>query len=292
MVGMMLENGPFTISFDTHEDTSVNENKKYKLNYNPYSWNNASNVLFVEQPLRTGFSIAGEGSSLIRTEKQVASDFRGFLISFVEVFSEFYDADLFITGESYAGVYIPSISDYIVRVQQDINTSLPPLHLNLVGAAIGNGVMDSIFQEPSYAEYAYTHGLIPLAAKNKFDADWQQCLESIEKSSAPLTRGSFSRCRMMSKVLEAAGKPNEYNTATFINYDHLYKPGSAFDSFFQDPEVQTALHVRGYNLPGITVVPEGVTTMDPSRPGEGYYAPPNGWQVTTINMLQCRNTWS
>lgn len=51
--------------------------------------------------------------------------------------------------------------------------------LNLAGIAIGNGVMDMIFQEPSYAEYAYYHGLIPLGAKLQFDRDWASCLEKV-----------------------------------------------------------------------------------------------------------------
>jgi hypothetical protein len=45
--------------------------------------------------------------------------------------------------------------------------------------AIGNGVMDMVFQEPSYAEYAYYHGLIPLGAKLRFEKDWASCLESV-----------------------------------------------------------------------------------------------------------------
>jgi hypothetical protein len=49
----------------------------------------------------------------------------------------------------------------------------------LAGVAIGNGVMDMLQQEPSYAEYAYSHGLIPLAAKLQFDRDWVQCLEKV-----------------------------------------------------------------------------------------------------------------
>lgn len=134
-----------------------------------------------------------------------------------------------------------------------------------------------MFQEPSYAEYAYTHGLIPLGAKKKFDADWVQCLENIERSDKPVTRGSFSSCQMMAKVLDAAGRPNEYNTATFVPYDRLYKKGSPFDSFFQDPEVQTALHVRGYNLPGINVLPEDVEWTGTDE--NFFYSPPKGWQV-------------
>lgn len=55
-------------------------------------------------------------------------------------------------------------------------------HINIAGVAIGNGVLDYFYQEPSYAEYAYTHGLIPLAAKKKFDLEWMECLENVSQT--------------------------------------------------------------------------------------------------------------
>ena len=51
--------------------------------------------------------------------------------------------------------------------------------------------------------------------------------------------------------MDASGRPNEYNTATFISYDALFSPTGPFSRFFNDPEIQTILHVRGYNLPGV-----------------------------------------
>lgn len=96
----------------------------------------------------------------------------------------------------------------------------------MVGAAIGNGVMDYFFQEPSYAEYAYSHGLIPLAAKKRFDADWDICVATILSSNKPLTVGSFSKCDMIDRVKIAAGQPNEYNTATFNGYTTITSPVS------------------------------------------------------------------
>ena len=51
--------------------------------------------------------------------------------------------------------------------------------LNLVGLAIGNGVLDALHQEKSYAEYAYTHGLIPLGAKQQFDYQYERCIAQV-----------------------------------------------------------------------------------------------------------------
>eukprot|EP01034_Spumella_vulgaris_P038015 gene38015-46914_t len=89
----------------------------YYLKYNPYAWNEAAHVLFVEQPVRTGFSIAAMGVKEIKDEFQVATDFRNFFLSFITVFPQFKGMETFISGESYAGFYIPYIAEHIVNNQ-------------------------------------------------------------------------------------------------------------------------------------------------------------------------------
>ena len=95
MIGMMHEHGPFTIETDldylssNYTKDSVPIGLKYKLKNNPYSWNEVANILYVEQPIRTGFSVAAKDKALIAGEDQVAVDFRRFLISFMQVFTEY-----------------------------------------------------------------------------------------------------------------------------------------------------------------------------------------------------------
>lgn len=68
----------------------IGENEaKYSLRKNPNSWNEIADVVFVEQPIRTGFSLAAEGTPIIRTEAQIGADFRKFLVSFLKVFPEY-----------------------------------------------------------------------------------------------------------------------------------------------------------------------------------------------------------
>jgi carboxypeptidase C (cathepsin A) len=173
MVGMMWENGPFTI----HDAVDPVSNKlDYKLERNRFSWNEAADIVFVEQPIRTGYSTAANGAPIIHSEKQVARDFHNFLKSFLRVFTDLADAEVYISGESYAGMYIPSIAEYIVKAQlSDAGVSYP--YINLQGVAIGNGVIDDPIQSASYTEYAYTHGLIPLGAKRQIDEMQGRCVE-------------------------------------------------------------------------------------------------------------------
>jgi carboxypeptidase D len=73
---------------------------------NPYSWVNLTNVLWVEQPVGTGFSI---GKVTATSEEDIAQDFVKFFKNFQKKFG-IKNFKIFVTGESYAGRYVPFIS--------------------------------------------------------------------------------------------------------------------------------------------------------------------------------------
>lgn len=57
-------------------------------------------------------------------------------------------------------------------------------------------------------------------------------------------------------MLAVAGQPNEYNTATFNGYDSIMASGGPFQNFFADTDIQSYLHVRGWDIPGINFIPK------------------------------------
>ncbi|EKM58970.1 uncharacterized protein PHACADRAFT_249107 [Phanerochaete carnosa HHB-10118-sp] len=97
--GLLQENGPFSWSYGQAMPTQ-----------NQFSWTNLSSILFVEQPVGTGFS---QGTPNIRNEDDLAEQFVGFMQQFLEVFSELKGKNFYLTGESYAGMYVPYITNYI-----------------------------------------------------------------------------------------------------------------------------------------------------------------------------------
>ncbi|KAF2426533.1 alpha/beta-hydrolase [Tothia fuscella] len=64
-------------------------------------------MLWVEQPAGTGFS---QGLSYETSEEEVAKNFLGFMRNFEDTFS-FRNKNIYISGESYAGMYVPYIAD-------------------------------------------------------------------------------------------------------------------------------------------------------------------------------------
>lgn len=53
------------------------------MDYNPYSWNNEANVMYVDQPLGTGFSQPKNIFQYRWSLQTIAEDFRAFLIGFI-----------------------------------------------------------------------------------------------------------------------------------------------------------------------------------------------------------------
>ncbi|KAF2395919.1 alpha/beta-hydrolase [Trichodelitschia bisporula] len=73
---------------------------------NEYSWTNATNMLWVEQPVGTGYST---GTPRAKSQDDIAADFLSFFRTFTRTFPSTTTYKIYLTGESYAGRYVPYI---------------------------------------------------------------------------------------------------------------------------------------------------------------------------------------
>mmetsp|Transcript_38133 Transcript_38133/g.50052 ORF Transcript_38133/g.50052 Transcript_38133/m.50052 type:complete len:139 (+) Transcript_38133:228-644(+) len=105
MLGLYTENGPYWYRY-----RKGHAKEPFELEYNEHSWNSAANVMYVDQPLGTGFSFINSLGSLRWSEGAIAEDFYNFLHNFMAKYPEYRGREVFITGESYAGHYIPNIA--------------------------------------------------------------------------------------------------------------------------------------------------------------------------------------
>lgn len=146
LLALFAENGPCT----------VNSDLTTKLN--PYSWNSVATVIFIDQPVGTGFSYGDGPASYDTNEKQVAEDLYEFLQKWFAQYPQYSNLPFYITGESYAGHYVPAISNRVVVGNQQGQGT----HINLKGSAIGNGLVDPEIQYAYYAEMAYKNPIKPV----------------------------------------------------------------------------------------------------------------------------------
>jgi carboxypeptidase D len=101
LVSMLQENGPFIWQPATAGPVP-----------NPWSWNKLANIVYIEYPVGVGFTQGTAG--LYTDEQDAAQEFLGFWKNFVETFS-LQGKRVYITGESYAGFYIPYIADAMLN---------------------------------------------------------------------------------------------------------------------------------------------------------------------------------
>ncbi|WCJ18579.1 serine carboxypeptidase-like 40 [Euphorbia peplus] len=146
--GAMHEVGPFRVLSDGKT-----------LYVNPFSWNNVANMLFVESPAKVGFSYSNTISDYESYGDGLTSiDNYMFLVKWLERFPEYKDRDLYIGGESYAGHYVPQLTDLILQHNglQNFTT------INLKGIFIGNPALNLETDVAGMFDYFAGHGLCSL----------------------------------------------------------------------------------------------------------------------------------
>ncbi len=118
--------GPFGVSPTNHS----------QLVRNPYAWTSHANVVWLEQPCGVGFSYSTSQSEADYTsgDDKAAADAYAFVKAFYGAYPEFAGRKMALTGESYAGKYVPMVAELLFDA--------PFPGLNLFGFMIGNPSFD------------------------------------------------------------------------------------------------------------------------------------------------------
>ena len=165
MLGFMQENGPFKIESGGttfHEDA--------------YSWNRETNVLYIEQPAGVGYSYCEGIKDCTFDDHTSGKDNLKVVLQWFEKFPEFKNNELYISGESYAGVYVPYLAYFINKHNEENADDDATFKPNLQGFAVGNGVTNWKYDTTAaFVDMAYWHSLMDEEMHEKFvalDCDW------------------------------------------------------------------------------------------------------------------------
>ena len=97
--------------------------------------NIVANVLFLESPAGVGFSYTNTSSDFNTTgDSTTANDNVVFLLNWLERFPEYKKRDFYISGESYAGHYVPQLAHEILKHNKQANKTL----INLKGIIVSD----------------------------------------------------------------------------------------------------------------------------------------------------------
>ncbi|ALC42146.1 CG4572 [Drosophila busckii] len=144
LIGLFIENGPLQI------------NEQGKLEKRNYTWSTNHNIIYVDNPVGTGFSTTDHCHGYARNQVDVAVNLYEAITQLYELFEWKNSSGFWITGESYAGKYVPALAYYMHKMQ---TTTECKIRIPLKGVAIGNGLSDPLNQL-KYGDYLYQLGFI------------------------------------------------------------------------------------------------------------------------------------
>ncbi|TVU21043.1 hypothetical protein EJB05_30654, partial [Eragrostis curvula] len=129
------------------------------LKFNKFSWNREANLLFLESPVGVGFSYTNTTSDLDKlNDRFVAEDTYNFLVNWFNKFPQYKSNDFYISGESYAGHYVPQLAEVVYERNKHLESKQ---QINLKGFIVGNAITDEYYDEKGLVDFAWSHSVIP-----------------------------------------------------------------------------------------------------------------------------------
>ncbi|KAL6012199.1 hypothetical protein ACLOJK_002677 [Asimina triloba] len=211
-----------------------------------------ANLLFIDSPVGAGYSYSNNSWDLLwNGDKRTAEDALVFLVEWMKKFPDYRERDFYITGESYAGHYIPQLAQAILWSQrwELIKT------INLKGFMVGNPLTDDFYDYLGAFEFKWVNGLI--------SADTYQLLNLFCKYDSFLKPSPACK-KILDRAVEELGEIDRYSiytpactenstsnsplTGLHQLLERLHEPyDPCYDNhvaiYFNTPEVQEALHV-------------------------------------------------
>ena len=160
LLGWSQEHGPYSM------DDGTNFWRE-----NEYSWNKEANVIYLESPAGVGYSTCSNISECRSNDDISADDNLAAVLAWYAKFPEYQGHELYITGESYAGIYVPYLTQRIDAYNTAHAADDTVFKPNLAGFAVGNGVTNwDLDCNSAWVEQAYYFGFYPAELRAKMVA--------------------------------------------------------------------------------------------------------------------------
>eukprot|EP00008_Paramoeba_atlantica_P006164 CAMPEP_0201487890 /NCGR_PEP_ID=MMETSP0151_2-20130828/16123_1 /ASSEMBLY_ACC=CAM_ASM_000257 /TAXON_ID=200890 /ORGANISM="Paramoeba atlantica, Strain 621/1 / CCAP 1560/9" /LENGTH=452 /DNA_ID=CAMNT_0047873059 /DNA_START=47 /DNA_END=1405 /DNA_ORIENTATION=+ len=237
LFGLFAENGPFSVS------------QNLSLVPNPYTWNSNFSMVYVDNPVGTGWSFTQYEQGYATDMFGVARNLWSLLQQFFTIFPDLQKNDFYVCAESYGGKYGPSISYEI----HEKNKNSSNLFINLKGLSVGDGLMDPLTQLGGYADMWYSLGFVDFNEKKQTELYQKRILELI------MQERYLDAFFVFDEFLNGDFYPNPtfFNNLTgitnYYNFDTPAYPPDPYPQYMDQQFVRQAIHVGSgtywdYNL--------------------------------------------
>ncbi|CAN6650659.1 vacuolar serine-type carboxypeptidase Atg42p [Trichomonascus vanleenenianus] len=214
-VVLWLSGGPGCSSIGTalffEMGPSFIEDSSLALIRNNYAWNNNASMIYLDQPVGTGFSWSDESGTPVDTSLEASKDVTAFLELFYEQFPQYKELPFHIATESYGGHYGPTFAS---AVHNNSN-----LHLDSL--LVGNGLVDPLEQYPKYYDFACeVNDILNASDCNTMKSNISTCLAMLNDCYSNVSNNSACA-----------------DAAEYCDYTQLY------------PYVETGMNLYDYKTP-------------------------------------------
>jgi cathepsin A (carboxypeptidase C) len=180
------DTGPFEINLGT--------DSTYTLSIRPERWSRFANVLYFETPVGVGFSYRDDRNYTDNNDENTALRNLAAMQEFYEKFPELKKNKLYLSGESYAGVYIPMLALNILSAKE-VNSWNGG---ELIGIAVGNGCTGNTgicsnkcngfaYAIESYIQFSIVSPKLRREIEQECHVELQRCAESNVEWPGPMS---------------------------------------------------------------------------------------------------------
>ncbi|KAJ4782398.1 Carboxypeptidase [Rhynchospora pubera] len=222
---------------------------------NEYAWNKVANILFLDSPAGVGFSYSNTSSDLYNFgDNNTAWDSYAFLLGWFERFPKYKYREFYIAGESYAGHYVPQLSQIVYEQNKGIKNPI----INFKGFMVGNAVTDDYNDYIGLFEFWWNHGLISdetyqnlklVCPMDSSEHPSKACNDAID--TAYNEQGNIDPYSIYTPTCKKiSGKRRQLRAGyrlMFGGYDPCTETYST--EYYNQPAVQKALHANVTSIP-------------------------------------------
>ncbi|KAM7478984.1 hypothetical protein LguiA_027197 [Lonicera macranthoides] len=148
--GLLYEIGTFTFNY------ANSSGSKPVLELNPYSWTKVANIIFLDQPVGTGYSYGKTWEAYNNNDTQSATQTYDFLKKWLINHPRFLDNPFYVGGDSYCGIITPIVAQKIYEG----NEVRDEPRINIKGYLLGNPFTDQLLDYNSKYKFAHRMGLL------------------------------------------------------------------------------------------------------------------------------------
>jgi len=235
LLGMFTEMGPLKF------------NGNINLILNDYSsWTRLTHLLLVDQPVGTGYSFTDNIDGIPKNQAEASSHFYEFIQKFFNKYQDLMNKDILLSGENYAGKYIPDITERIVQenAKIDIGESSFNHKINLKKILIGNGLFDTKYQRSARKDIAKGINLMSeFDDESQYDFLSQQCEYALSNNM----KESFKYCDdILDYLLKISGDVNKFDVRKSSDSDAQLIHN--LEAYLNLEEVVKNLHVKNNTI--------------------------------------------